>query len=79
MKRTKIFFNLVEKAKGDVFWNCILIRQVGGNKISIMIKEYDITLDIQMYFTKTNFTTKPMNIGDKSTFFNYIKNIELYI
>ena len=67
MKRSKYFFKLVEKTDGDVFWNGLHEKPLGGSKISIMDEEYDITPNFQVNFTKSYRNTKPMKIEGKST------------
>ena len=49
--RSKNFFKLVEKANGDVFWNGVHIKPIGGNGISITDKDYAMTPAIEDYFT----------------------------
>ena len=61
MKRSKIFFKSVEKGNGDAFWNKILIKPLGENRISIIDEEYEINPNIQAFFTNTKLTTKHMN------------------
>ena len=57
MMTSKSIFKLVEK-DGKVCWNDIFIKPSGENKISIKDREYDITPDIQAYFTNTKLTTQ---------------------
>ena len=77
MKGSKNFFKLEEKADGQVFWNKILLKALGENRISIKNREYDIKSykGIQNYFTNTNQTTKNMDDEDKLTIYDLLKNI----
>ena len=47
MKRSEIFFKLVEKDNGDVFWNGVFIQPLGENRISFNDGEYDGSPDNQ--------------------------------
>ena len=78
MKKSKIFFKLVENKDGKVFWNKIPIKAMGENRISINNHEYDIKPNIQSYFTNTNQTTKHMDDEDKLTIYDILKNIGFY-
>ena len=51
MKRSKNFFKRVEKNKGNVFWDKILIKPLVRNRIGINDKEDDINHNFQAYFT----------------------------
>ena len=66
MKKSKNFFKLEEKDNGKVFWNKIVVKPLGENKISIEDQEYVINPNIQTYFTYTKLTTKTTNEEDKS-------------
>ena len=68
----------MEKANGDVVWNGIKIKSLGGNKISIMDKEYGLTPDIQNCFTKTYLTTELMNNYAKTTVFDIAEKTDFY-
>ena len=72
MKRSKYFFNLKEKSIGDVFWIGIIIQPLGENRINVKNEEYDITPNIQNYFTNTKLTTKSLNINKKQTVFDIL-------
>ena len=74
MKKCKNFFKLLEKDKGDVFWNKILIKSLGQNRINNKDNECDIYPNIQAYFTNTKLATKTMNDEDKSTVYDICKN-----
>ena len=69
---------MVEKGDIQVFWNKILIKAIGENRISIKDQEYDIKPNIQTYFTNTKLTTKNMDDEDKSTVYDMMENTGLY-
>ena len=77
LKGNRIFFKLVED-DGNVFWNKIPIKALGENRIRIKNDEYDITPNVQAYFTNTNQTTKYMNDEDKSTVYDILRNTGFY-
>ena len=78
MKKSKNFFKLVQEDT-KIFWNKILpVKALGGNRISIENQEYDISPNIQSYFTNTNQTTKYMNDEDKLTVHDILTNISFY-
>ena len=77
MKTSKKFFKL-EQQDGEVFWNKVPIKAMGGNRYSIKEQEYDIKPNIQKYFTKTKLTTKNMDDEDKSTVYDILKNTGFY-
>ena len=56
MKTSKIFFKLTEDGV-NVYWNGEQIEPPGDNRIRIKDREYDISPDIQAYFTNTKLTT----------------------
>ena len=51
MKRYN-FFKLVEKSNAEVFWNGVHTKPLGGNRISIMDKQYDMLLIFQNILLK---------------------------
>ena len=67
-----------EKPNGEVFWNKILVKPLGENKINIKDEEYDIIPLIQTYFTNTISTTKTLNDEDKSTVDDILKTTGFY-
>ena len=77
MKSSKNFFKLEQK-NGEVFWNKILIKAMAENRISLKKQEYDITPNIQTYFTNTHLTTKNMDDEDKLTIFNFLTDVGFY-
>ena len=77
MKRSKKFFKL-EQEGNRVFWNKIPVIPQGENRVGIKGEEFDITPNIQNYFTNTKLTTKRMNNEDKSTVYDILKNTGFY-
>ena len=61
-----------------VYWNDVLIKPVGNNRISIKDHEYDVSLDIQANFTKTKLTTKILDTFEKETIFDILQNVGFY-
>ena len=78
MKQSKNFFNLEERPDGKVFWNGVRIKPVRENTIDIIGREYDVTPNIQKYFTKTGSTTKSLNNNEKETVYNILKDVGFY-
>ena len=74
MKTSKNFFKLAEDG-GKVYWNEVLINPLGDNRISIKDREYDISPDIQAYFTNTKLTTKFLDKFEKETVFDILQNV----
>ena len=77
MKTKKNFFKLTED-DGKVYWNDVLINPLGDNRISIKDREYDITPDIQAYFTNTKHTTKFLDDIEKETVYDILQNVGFY-
>ena len=78
MKTSKNFFKLVEKEDHKVYWNEVLVKPLGENRIRINDKEYDITPDIQAYFTNTKLTTEFLDNFEKETVFDILKSVGFY-
>ena len=78
MKGSKIFFKLVEKPDGKVYWNNVRIKPVRENTIDIIGREYDVTPNIQHYFRKTGSTTKYLNDNEKGIVYNILKDVGFY-
>ena len=70
--------SIVEKDNGDVFWNNILLRPLGENRIIIKNVEYDITPEIQRKFTNINLTTKSLDNDEKETVFDILNIVGFY-
>ena len=77
MRKSINFFKLEQNGK-KVIWNKTPIKALGENRNSIEIQEYDITPNIQSYFTTTNQTTKNMDDEDKLTIYDILKNKSFY-
>ena len=56
----------------------MFINPLGDNRIRIKDQEYDISLDIQAYFTNTKLTTKFLDNFEKETVFDIIQNVGFY-
>ena len=78
MKTSKIFFKLEQRDRGKVFWNDVFINPIGENRIRVKNREYDITPDIQAYFTNTKLTTKFLDNVEKETVFDLLENVGFY-
>ena len=77
MKTSKNFFKLTED-NGKVYWNEVLINPLEDNRISIKDREYDISPDIQAYFTNTKLTTKFLDNFEKETVFDIVQIVGFY-
>ena len=77
MKTRKNFFKLTEDDK-KVFWNEVLINPLGDKRISIKDREYEISTDIQAYFTNTKLTTNFLDKSEKETVFDILQNVGFY-
>ena len=77
MKTSKIFFKSIEDG-GKVFWNGEYIEPLGDNRISIKDREYDISPDIQAYFTNTKLTTNFLDNFENETVFETLKDVGFY-
>ena len=78
MKKNKNFFKLTEDDDGKVYWNEVLIEPLRDNRISINNREYDISPDIQSYFTNTKLTTNFLVNFEKETVFDILQNVRFY-
>ena len=78
MKGSKNFIKLVEKDDGQVFWNKILIKALGENRISFKDQEYDIKPNIQTYFPNAILTTKNMDDEDELIVYDILKITGFY-
>ena len=77
MKTSKIFFKLTED-DNKVYWNELLINPLGDNRSSTKDREYDISPDIQAYFSNTKLTTKFLDNFEKETVFDILQNVGFY-
>ena len=78
MKTKKNFFKLTEDDDSKVYWNGVLINPLGDNRISIKNREYDITPDIQAYFTNTKHTTQILDDIEKETVYDILQDVGFY-
>ena len=78
MKTKKNFFKLTEDDDRKVYWNEVPINSLGGNRISVKDREYDITPDIQAYFTNTKLTTRFLDDIEKETVYDILQNVGFY-
>ena len=74
VKTSKIFFKLAEDG-GKEYWNGDYIEPLGDNRIRIKDREYDISPDIQAYFTNTKLTTNFLDNFEKETVFEILKDV----
>ena len=77
MKTSKNFFKLTEDS-GKVYWNGEYSEPLGDNRIRIKHGEYDISPDIQAYFTNTKLTTNFLDDFEKETVFEILKDVGFY-
>ena len=77
MKTNKNFFKLTEDG-GKVYWNGEYIEPLGDNRNRIKDREYDISPDVQAYFTNTKLTTNFLDNFEKETVFEIIKDVAFY-
>ena len=77
MKTSKNFFKLPEDG-GKVHWNEVFNNPLGDNRISIDDRDYDISPDIQLYFTNTKLTIKFLDNFEKETVFDILQNVGFY-
>ena len=71
MKTSKKFFKLREDG-GRVYWNDVFFNPLGYNGIRNKNHEYDISPDIQAYFTNTKLTIKFLDNFEKETRFDVL-------
>ena len=55
-----------------------MIEPFGDNRIHIKDREYDISRDIQSFFTNTKLTTKFLDNFEKETVFDILQNVGFY-
>ena len=61
-----------------MFWNDVFVEPLRENRIRIENQEFDITPDIQAYFTNTKLTTKFSNKVEKETVYDIFENVGFY-
>ena len=77
-KRSKNVFKLGDKSDGDVFWKGVIVQPLGQKRLKVKDEEYDITPNIQEYFTNTKLTTKCLENNEKETVFDILNNVGFY-
>ena len=76
MNKSKNFFKAVRNDEGKLSWNNKVIEPLGGNKIKIDNKEFNLTPEIQKAMTSTNYNFNNMkNDDDILTFANILKTV----
>ena len=78
MMRSKNFFKLEEKSNGGLIWHGIFIQPIGENRINVKNEEYDITPNIETYFTNTKLTTKFLNNIEQETVLDIHNSVGFY-
>ena len=53
MNKSKNFFKAIRNEQGKLSWNDKVIEPLGGNRIQIDNKEFNLTPEIQKAFTNT--------------------------
>ena len=77
MKKQKGFFNIEEKDNGDIISNGFTVGKIGGNKLKIIEKSYNISDDLQNVFTNTsNKPLKKLNDKDREKNKTTLENLE---
>ena len=78
MKNKIGFFNIEENDNGDIIWNGFLVEKVGGNKLKINEKIYDITPGFQKVLTDTsNIPMTKINYNDREVFTNILESLDV--
>ena len=71
------FFNIRERNTGDIIWNGLPVEKMGGNKLKINEKVYDITSGIQKVLSDaSNLPMKKLNDQDKQIFIIFFENLD---
>ena len=77
MKNNTGFFNIEERDNGDIIWNGFPIEKIGGKKLEIDEKIYDITPGIQKVLTDTsNIHLKKLNDKDREIFNKFLESLD---
>ena len=64
------------KENGDIFWNGFPVEKMGGNRLKINEKIFEITPGIQKVLTNTsNIPLKKLNDQDKEIFLNILESL----
>ena len=76
MKNNFCFFNIEETNDGHIFWNGFPFEKMGGIKLKINEKVYNITPGIQKVLTETsNIPMKKLNDEDREIFINNLESL----
>ena len=76
MKNNTGFFNIEETNDGETFWNGFPVEKMGGSKLKIIEKVYNITPGIQKVLTDTsNIPIKQLNDQDRGIFINILESL----
>ena len=78
MKRSKNFFQRVEKPNGDIIWIGVCFKPLGENRFRIKYEEFNTTPVIQNSITITKATTKCMDDNDRSKIFDMLGKLCFY-
>ena len=77
MNKSKNFFKAIRNDQGKLSWNNKVIEPLGGNKIKIDNKEFNLTPEIQKAMTNTNYNFKNMkNDDDILNFANILETVD---
>ena len=77
MKKQKGFFNIEERDNCDIFWNGFPVEKIGGNKLKINDKIFNITDDLQNVFANTsNVPLKKLNDKDKEFYKDNLESLK---
>ena len=71
------FLNIRERNNGDIIWNGLPVEKMGGNKLKIIEKVYDITSGIRKVLSDaSNFPMKKLNDQDRQIFIIFFENLD---
>ena len=77
MKKNIGFFNIEERDNGDIFWNGFPVEKMGGNKLKINEKIFDIAPNIRKVLTETsNIPLKKLNDQSRDTINNLLESLD---
>ena len=77
MKDSIGFFNTEERDNGDIIWNGFPVEKMGGDKLKISEKVYDLTPGIQKVLTEpSNIPMKKLNDQDRELFTNILEGVK---
>ena len=77
MKNNTGFFNIEERDNGDKIQNGFPVEKMGGDKLKIQEKIYNITPGIQKVLTDTsNIPLNKLNDKDRENFNKTVENLD---